>query len=61
MAGIQNIWSKSLGQTKNKINVITATMQALRKLSSTKSLPQHVETLSMLDGSQKKVKVESNE
>ena len=33
LAGIKNVWSKSFGQTKNKINVLKATVSALRKLS----------------------------
>ncbi len=36
MAGINDIWSRSLGQTKTKINLITACMDALKKLSTTK-------------------------
>ena len=61
MAGIQNIWSKSLGQTKNKINVILATVQALKKLSTTKTLPEHTSKLSIVDGSEKTTKVNLNE
>lgn len=37
LAGIQDIWSKTQGQTKNRINLINATEQALKKLSSTKT------------------------
>lgn len=53
LAGIKNVWAKSLGQTKNKINVINATMQALKQLSKTKILESHKESLSILDGSSK--------
>ncbi len=35
-AGIKDVWSKTKGQTKNKINLIKATEQALRRLSQTK-------------------------
>jgi len=38
LAGIQDIWSKTQGQTKNRINLIYATEQALKKLSSTKRI-----------------------
>ncbi len=50
LAGIRNVWSKTYGQTKNKINFIKALEQALRKLSTTKVLPQHMERLAILDG-----------
>ena len=29
LAGIQDVWSKSKGQTRQKINLVNATMQAL--------------------------------
>jgi len=35
-AGIKDCWSKTFGQTKNRINLITATEKALRKLGTTK-------------------------
>jgi len=54
LAGIQNVWSKSFGQSKNKINVIKATVQALRRLSVTNIQARHVEELSLVDGSVKK-------
>lgn len=54
MAGIKNVWSKTYGQTKNKINFIKAVEQALRKLSTTKVLQQHEARLAILDGSAKK-------
>jgi small subunit ribosomal protein S5 len=61
MAGIQNVWSKSVGQTKNKINVVKATVQALRKLSQVSVQPQHREILSIVEGSTKKSEVKSDE
>ena len=51
LAGIQNVWSKSFGQKKNKINVIKATMQALRRLAVTNVQERHVQNLAILDGS----------
>ena len=51
LAGIRNIWSKTYGQTKNKINFTKALEQALRKLSTTRVLPQHTSRLSILEGS----------
>ncbi len=51
LAGIQNVWSKSFGQKKNKINVIKATMQALRKLSQVTVQPSQRDVLAVVDGS----------
>lgn len=36
LAGVQDVWSKIRGQAKNKVNLVNATMSALRKLASTK-------------------------
>lgn len=51
MAGIHNVWSKSFGQKKNKINVIKATMQALQRLSQMSVQPGHREKLAITEGS----------
>jgi small subunit ribosomal protein S5 len=66
LAGINNVWSKSFGQTKNKINVIQATMKALRKLSSTNIQERHKSNLAITQGSdgasplEKKSEVDNN-
>jgi small subunit ribosomal protein S5 len=36
LAGIQDVWSKSKGQTRQKINLVNATMSALSKTTSLK-------------------------
>jgi len=36
LAGIKDVWSKTKGQTKNKINMVMALEKALKKLISTK-------------------------
>ncbi|RJQ17567.1 30S ribosomal protein S5 [Candidatus Woesearchaeota archaeon] len=36
LAGITDIWTKTDGQTKNKINLVYAAMDALKKLNTTK-------------------------
>lgn len=54
LAGIRNVWSKTYGQTKNKINFIKALEQALRRLSTTKVMEKHYSRLSILDGGAKK-------
>jgi len=53
LAGIRNVWSKSFGQTKNKVNFIKALENALRKLCTTKVQERHVTRLAVLDGSAK--------
>jgi hypothetical protein len=54
LAGIRNVWSKTYGQTKNKINFIKALEQALQRLSTTKAMEKHYSSLSILDGGAKK-------
>jgi len=58
LAGIRNVWSKTYGQTKNKVNFIKALEKALRKLSDTKVGEEHVRKLSILEGSRKKAEQE---
>ncbi len=53
LAGIKDIWSKSKGQTKNKINLMLALEKALGKLSSTKIQSKHNEKLFITEGSSK--------
>jgi small subunit ribosomal protein S5 len=50
MAGIKDIWSRTEGQTRNKINVINATIEALKNLSKTKVKSQHYSDLGMKEG-----------
>ncbi len=49
LAGINDIWSKSYGQTKNKTNMIRALEEALRNLSLMKVREQDLTTLSLGD------------
>jgi len=50
LAGIKDIWTKTRGQTKNKINFIYACEDALRKLVKTKVQPEHFSTLAIVEG-----------
>ena len=50
MAGIKDVWSKSYGQQKSKINLVKATEKALKMLTSTKISEKDVKTLSIVDG-----------
>ncbi len=50
MAGITDIWSKTKGQTKTKLNLIKALLDALRKLSEVKIQPGDVSKLGVVEG-----------
>tara|TARA_Y100000310_G_C20566012_1_gene755531 strand:- start:67 stop:924 length:858 start_codon:yes stop_codon:yes gene_type:complete len=50
MAGIKDIWSTTKGQTKTKLNLITALVDALKKLSEVKIKPGDVQTLGVIQG-----------
>jgi small subunit ribosomal protein S5 len=54
MAGIKDVWSKSLGQQKSKINLIKATEAALKSLTTTKIMEHHIAKLSIVDGRKQK-------
>jgi len=41
LAGIQDVWSKTKGQTKTKLNLISALMSALQQVSETKVLSKY--------------------
>lgn len=56
LAGISDVWSKTFGQTKNKINLIYALRNALKKLSTTKVKPSDIEELSIRSGTIEAVK-----
>ena len=45
LAGIKNIWSKTIGQTKTKLNMVYACEEALRKTTSTKTKQEYVEEI----------------
>ena len=50
LAGIKDIWSKTKGQTKTKLNMISALMDALSKLSEMKIQPKHIGGLHVSEG-----------
>lgn len=50
MAGIKDVWSKTLGQTNTRVNLIKACFEALKKLSSTKIKHEHVANLGIVEG-----------
>ncbi|MBN2458025.1 30S ribosomal protein S5 [Candidatus Woesearchaeota archaeon] len=58
LAGVKDIWSKTRGKARTKINHIFATISALQKLSSTKIMSSHKELLSIAEGSIKAAQTE---
>lgn len=50
LAGVKDIWSKTKGQTRNKINLIKALEQALKRLSTTKIQQKHIKQLAIHSG-----------
>jgi len=50
LAGIKDVWSKTLGQTKSKINLIYACFDALKMLTKTKVGSKFTEDLGIVDG-----------
>lgn len=49
-AGIKDVWSQAIGQTRTTINLVFACFSALNKLSSTKIKEKHVEDLGIITG-----------
>lgn len=60
LAGIKDIWSKTRGQTKTKLNLITALIDALKKLSEVKIKPEDVAKLSITEGRLKSSEPDQN-
>ncbi len=59
LAGIKDAWSKTLGQTKTKINLIQACTSALQQLNTTKIKPDHISQLGIVDGHTKSKDVDA--
>jgi small subunit ribosomal protein S5 len=51
LAGIENIYSRTFGQTRSKANVIIACIDALKKLNTFKPRPAHIKNVYMIEGS----------
>ncbi|MFP4111642.1 MAG: 30S ribosomal protein S5 [Candidatus Woesearchaeota archaeon] len=50
LAGIKDVWSKTKGKTKTKLNHVKACFEALKKLMSTRVKPEDKERLNIVDG-----------
>ncbi len=55
MAGIKDVWSKTQGQTKTKLNLIKAMMKALSNLTEMKVQSNHQKCLGLVEGKIKPV------
>ncbi len=51
LAGIEDVWSKTFGHTENKINLIKALEDALRKLMTTKLNAESNQNIKVYEGS----------
>jgi small subunit ribosomal protein S5 len=61
LAGVKDIWSKTQGQTKTKLNLIYALMDALKKLSEFKVKPSEAAKLGIIEGGLKEKENEEME
>lgn len=50
MAGIKDVWSKTNGNLRTSINLISAVVDALKKLNTTKIRPNHSERVALVAG-----------
>jgi small subunit ribosomal protein S5 len=50
LAGIKDVWSKTKGQTKTKLNLVKACVDALKNLTETKVRPNDIVKLGIVDG-----------
>jgi small subunit ribosomal protein S5 len=61
IAGVKDVWSKTRGQTKTKINLINACLKALKQLINTKIKPDHITSLGAVEGAVEKEEVVAEE
>ncbi len=61
LAGIKDVWSKTFGQSRTKINLIKAVEDALKQLMKTKLQEVHYQRLSVAEGPTEKEKVQQKE
>ncbi len=50
MAGIKDIWSRTRGHTKTKLNLLMALLDALKNLNEMKVRPEELEKVGLLEG-----------
>ncbi len=50
LAGIRDLWTKSMGQTDTRINFVMANFNALKNLNKLKTTPESIKTTGMTEG-----------
>ena len=55
LAGISDVWSRTEGQTRSKLNLLYACFEALKELMKFKLNQKNEETLSIIEGSSKAI------
>ena len=55
LAGIKDVWSRTEGQTRSKLNLLYACFEALQKLMQFKTNQKYEEALSIVEGSLKTI------
>ena len=53
LAGVKDLWSRTEGQTRSKLNLLLACFQALQKLVEVKISQKNAERLKIIEGSAK--------
>ena len=53
LAGVKDLWSRTEGQTRSKLNLLLACFQALQKLIEVKISQKNAERLKIIEGSSK--------
>ena len=61
LAGIKDVWSKTFGQTKSKINLFKACFKALNRLMEMKISDSDYTTLNIVEGAVESKKIETAE
>ena len=59
LAGIQNVWSKTEGSTKTKINLLFACFEALKKLTKFRLQDKHKYTVGLIEGNKNKIEMKT--
>ncbi|MBN1792332.1 30S ribosomal protein S5 [Candidatus Woesearchaeota archaeon] len=61
LAGIKDIWAKTRGQTKNRVNFVYACEDALRQLAKVKIRHDDIDKLAIVEGEKKRDAAEASE
>lgn len=59
LAGIEDVWSKTRGQTGSKTNLVYACIRAIKNMTTMKVLQKYSESLGVVEGGVKRITVEN--